>query len=852
MAWRPAPQPPDEHLRQAALRDLGWFSPHTDGWSDATPVDALRALADAARLSSAATVGLVSLVDADHALQVGVERPAGAGAGGVVPLLRVTPRAQLICAHAVSENAVLEVPDILLDPRFAGAIEHPSSEGWRFYAAVPLRLHGHAVGTLCVASPRPHALDALQRGQLAQLAIAAEALLAARHAGQALAHERRRLADLARASGDWLWELDATLRHRWLSDDFERLTGLPVSPMVGQPLADEPCVDAAGDPLPSGATLCSRLAQPLPLTRLVTRLVTPHRGVLFISRSAVPVVDEHGSLQGWRGSARDVTAQVQAARDNRERDQRMRKLLAQLPGAAFQLRLQPDGSQPHYLFVNDGLRELIAGPGGAAVLGDFAEASAPSLRRIAQADRPAFAAAILDAMRTLQPLRIEFRFERGDGQLRWLETRATPERLPDGRVVFHGFTWDISERRQAQDALREHEALRLAHESAERASRAKSEFLSRVSHELRTPLNAIIGFTQLMGLDREQPLGDTQRHRLDGVRQAGQALLALVDDVLDLSRIEQGMLRLRQDPLDLAQVLRASVDAVRPLAAARSVHVVVDVAPGTRVLGDAAALEQVLVNLLSNAIKFNRVGGRVQASLSAAADTGAAGALALDVRDDGEGLRPDQMLQLFQPFNRLGAQRRRIGGSGLGLVIARGLARAMGGEVLARSEPGRGSCFTVRLLAAPADADRAAPAAGAAAVVGDVPSGGRVVLYIEDEPLNVLLMEEVFRTQPGWTLHVAHDGASGVELAQRAQPDLVLIDMNLPDMNGMEVLRRLRADSVTAGLLCVALSADAMSEQIAAARAAGFDDYWTKPIDLAHLLDGVRQAIDARGQPQPG
>jgi len=226
--------------------------------------------------------------------------------------------------------------------------------------------------------------------------------------------------------------------------------------------------------------------------------------------------------------------------------------------------------------------------------------------------------------------------------------------------------------------------------------------------------------------------------------------------------------------------------------------------------------------------------------------------LRLALCDEGQGLDAAQLAQLFQPFNRLGAERRRISGTGLGLVIARGLARAMGGDVLARSEFGRGSCFSVRLLAATDDAGGAAPAAGAAAAVGGAPSDGRVVLYIEDEPLNVLLMEEVFRTQPGWTLHVAHDGASGVELALRVQPDLALIDMNLPDMSGMEVLRRLRADAATAGLLCVALSADAMSEQIAAARAAGFDDYWTKPIDLAHLLDSVRHAIDARGHPPRG
>lgn len=236
--------------------------------------------------------------------------------------------------------------------------------------------------------------------------------------------------------------------------------------------------------------------------------------------------------------------------------------------------------------------------------------------------------------------------------------------------------------------------------------------------------------------------------------------------------------------------------------------------------------------------------------LSEAAPVGALRALADAARRlcgcDGEGLRANQLAQLFQPFNRLGAERRRVGGTGLGLVIARGLARAMGGEINAASEPGRGSRFSLMLAAASAgnDGDVATDPGSSAGFTAAAGPAGRVVLYIEDEPLNVLLMEEVFRTQPGWTLHVAHDGASGVELAARVRPDLALIDMNLPDMNGLEVLHRLRGDPLTAGLLCVALSADAMSEQIVAARAAGFDDYWTKPIDLTHLLDNVRRVID--------
>jgi PAS domain S-box-containing protein len=830
MAWRPAPLP-DATPAQAALSDLGWFNQNADGLTDAAPVAALRALADAARRLCACPRGLLTLSGANKVCKVVAEgRREGEGGGTV----QIAPQAQAVCSRAIASGRYIEVADTHLDPRFA---DLPDDEmHWRFHAAVPLRLQGHLVGTLCVVDRQARVLDGQQRQQLQQLALAAEALLASHHTAQRSARERQRLADLARASGDWLWELDAELRVRWLSDDFERLAGVPGSHLLGQPVADEPCVDGAGDLLPSGATLRSRLVQRVALARVLTRLDTPRRGSLYVSRSAVPVFDDHGGFHGWRGSARDVTSQVLVARETRERDARMHKLLSQLPGAAFQMRLRPDGTQPHYLYVNDGVRELLgSGPDGAP--------NVPSLKRVTAEDRPAFVAAILSAMQTLHPLRLELRFARADGQLSWLEVRATPEREADGSVVFHAFTWDITERRQAQDALREHEALRLAHDSAERASRAKSEFLSRVSHELRTPLNAVLGFAQLMGLDREQPLVGAQRHRLDGVRQAGQALLALVDDVLDLSRIEQGVLKLRSEPLDLAALLRASIDSVQPLATARSVQIELGVPRGVQVQGDAAALEQVLVNLLSNAIKYNRAGGRVGVTLQAAPPS--SDHIVLDISDDGEGLRQDQLAQLFQPFNRLGVERRRIAGTGLGLVIARGLAKAMGGDIRAQSTPGRGSRFSVLMSAAHDTGSTPPPVSAPGELPRATANGGRVVLYIEDEPLNVLLMEEVFRTQPGWTLHVAHDGGSGVDLAASVRPDLVLIDMNLPDMNGLEVLRRLQAQPVTAGLLCVALSADAMSEQIAAARAAGFDDYWTKPIDLTRLIDRMREAIDS-------
>ncbi|MFD2454185.1 hybrid sensor histidine kinase/response regulator [Ideonella paludis] len=223
----------------------------------------------------------------------------------------------------------------------------------------------------------------------------------------------------------------------------------------------------------------------------------------------------------------------------------------------------------------------------------------------------------------------------------------------------------------------------------------------------------------------------------------------------------------------------------------------------------------------------------------------------LSVTDQGWGLDEAAQSQLFQPFNRLGAERRRIEGSGLGLVIVRDLVHAMGGTIEVISAPQQGAEFRVRL---PRDTAKELPKAEPELPRGlsrepPLATSSGTVLYVEDEPLNVLLIQEVFRAYPGWTLHIATDGASGVAMANALQPDLALIDMNLPDIGGLEVLRLLRASPKTAGLCCVALSADALAEQITAARAAGFDDYWTKPIDLANLMPAVMRALQAHARP---
>jgi len=246
----------------------------------------------------------------------------------------------------------------------------------------------------------------------------------------------------------------------------------------------------------------------------------------------------------------------------------------------------------------------------------------------------------------------------------------------------------------------------------------------------------------------------------------------------------------------------------------------------------------VLMNLLSNAIKYNRRGGAV--SLEVREKEGRA---RVSVVDEGPGLNDAQVQQLFQPFNRLGAERTRTEGTGLGLVIARKLVHAMGGEVRVTSRPGAGSRFTVELEAAPLPHADAGPTTIDSLPLPLADGALRRVLYIEDEPLNVVLMEEVFRGQPGWKLQVERDGARGMAAARRSAPDLLLIDMNLPDMTGIEVVQALRAHPETSSLRCIALSADAMPDQIGAAREAGFDDYWTKPIDVRRVLGELARLL---------
>lgn len=406
----------------------------------------------------------------------------------------------------------------------------------------------------------------------------------------------------------------------------------------------------------------------------------------------------------------------------------------------------------------------------------------------------------------------------------------------------------------------------LAAEARERqatdlANRAKTVFLSRVSHEMRTPLNAVIGFTQLLRLTPGGAGPAQVTEYTDHVLRASEHLLALINDLLDLQRVEERRLTLQLRPLALTPLVGAAFSSLQPLARQHGVTLQNEVDRSLWVRADAQLLRQVLINIVSNAIKYNRSGGRVQIS----ALPGEGGQIVLEVDDTGSGLTQDQLARLFQPFERLGHESSGIEGSGLGLVIARRLVEAMGGGLTLSSVPSSGTRVRIALPAAEAPAsephDRAiepmvraaaqgpvaqsASGAPHSAVVGAAraldpalldPTQGVRMLYVEDNRINAILFEEAVRLRGGIELQVAEDGAEALALVAQWLPEVLVLDANLPDMSGYEVLTRLRKMPALASVPAFMCSADAMEADKQRAAAAGFIGYWTKPIDIGLVM----------------
>ena len=569
------------------------------------------------------------------------------------------------------------------------------------------------------------------------------------------------------------------------------------------------------------------------------------------------VRDDQGQLVAFVGMAIDVTARMLAEQRLRDANQRI-ALIARTAGIGTWEWDLPEGTSrwDEQMFLLRGLTPQAQAP-----------AIAEMTLLLHPEDRDYVSQQIQRAMGGRGPTQYEFRVMLPDGKVRWLASRSVPVFDDQGQIIRRiGVNWDIT-------ASREAEAQRQAKAVAERESEAKSELLARMSHELRTPLNAIIGFTELMLADGEAQGAAARQARLEHIQSAGRHLLALINDVLELARPgseEADAHPLGKVPLD--NLFAESLPLIEGMAQERGVALRRDAcAPGLAAHADALWLKQVLLNLLTNAVKYNRPGGWVDLSARAIPQ----GRVCITVRDGGHGMSAETLERVFEPFHRAAERQPGVPGVGIGLAVVKTLMERMSGEVTARSTPGQGSEFELWLgraedadgaygsfivLEPPAPVQQPAspipppvlmapppPAAPAPMSASDAAPGppaaaaSPVLLYIEDNPVNVMIVQELAERRPGLVFHSAPDGGSGLRKAAEITPSLILLDMQLPDLHGLEVMAQLRKDPRTLRIPCIALSANAMPEDIRHALQSGFADYWTKPLDFGIF----NQAMDA-------
>jgi PAS domain S-box-containing protein len=651
---------------------------------------------------------------------------------------------------------------------------------------------------------------------------------ARRLAEGALQENEERFRRLIENSGDMIQLLDASGRITYTGPSVERLLGYtPEEIQDTEALA----YIHPDDLEPTTAALMEMLARPDEVVTAQYR-VRHREGHYRAFEAFARTVFEADGEQVVVVNARDVTERLEAQQLLQEREEHFRKLIETSHDLVQTLDMQ--GSI------------VYTGPSVERLLGytpeEITGKGAPDF--IHPDDHPLVGEKVAEALtHPGKIIHLEYRVLHKDGRWRWFEAMG---RTLASDTAEHGMVAnarDITERKLAEEALRHatDEAQR-AREAAERANRAKSEFLSRMSHELRTPMNSILGFAQL--LDRA-PLPPEHKKGVGHILKAGRHLLQLINEVLEIARIEAGRHSLSLEPVCVGTVMQEAVALVRPLAAQWRVDL--DEGPwpccSVFVQADRQRLTQVLLNLLGNAIKYNRAGGRVRLGCETLADAAEPHRLVVRIEDTGRGIAGDRVDQLFTPFARLGAEQSEVEGTGLGLALSQRLTEAMGGSLVLESTGVEGSVFRLELPTADSPLQRLEEAGVPAPGPDDVPHAAARLLYIEDNLANLSLVETILLSRPNWRTMPALQGLVGVELAREHRPDLILLDLHLPDISGEEVLRRLRAEPRTTATPVVVITADATRTTVERLRAAGADAYLTKPLDIDEFLDTVERFL---------
>jgi PAS domain S-box-containing protein len=552
------------------------------------------------------------------------------------------------------------------------------------------------------------------------------------------------------------------------------------------------------------------------------------RGVMReLSVRYVPDTAKDGLVRGFFYLAIDVTDRKRVEHALAESEERFRGLT----------RLSSDwyweqDAQYRFTYVSEGLREHF-GLDPARLLGQSWHDEADV--RPVQGSWEGFRAQ-LEARKPFRDVLLQH--EAPDGRLRYARISGEPVIGEDGSPLgYRGVGRNVTAQVRAELELK---AAKL---TAENANRAKSDFLSNMSHELRTPLGAILGFGQLLEEDVAALPTALHRQWVGSIVRAGWHLLGLVNEVLDLARIEAGRIELSLDGVSLDDLVDECRGEIAALAAKREIKVTTELDGTPYARADRMRLRQVLLNLLSNAVKYNRDGGEVRVSVRPAGNV-----VRIAVSDTGQGIAKERMAELFQPFKRLGAERSKVEGFGLGLSITRRLIEMMGGRIEVESEPGRGSTFWFEL---PLErAEESAAAAAPSAETGDgLKSLAATVLCVEDDPANQRLIQAVFSRWKGMRLILAQDGKQGLDLALNGRPDLILLDIDLPGINGYDILRVLREREHTKHIPVIGVSARAMPADMDRAVGASFHTYLTKPYQLRELHAAIESALASIQRP---
>ena len=748
-------------------------------------------------------------------------------------------------AQDVPNDELLIVPDAAADERLAN---HPLVAGppyVRFYAGASLiTQEGITLGALCLMDTAPRTFSASEVDTLSRLAAIVMESIEVRLGRQRLQRENTVHEQTARA----LRVVEA--RYHRISENTPGMVYQFVRRANGSGeflFASNACREILGlqpETLLRDAEEYFKLIHPNDrpaCERAMTQSVNEEKPLRWEGRHRLPSgqlkwlqvsAQPESTPQGdvlWDGVMLDTT-------ERRKAENRLRMLESSIENANDAILVteaEPfDLPGPRIIYANRTFTRM-SGYSLEEVLGQT-----PRMFQGPKTD-PATRRKIRDALEAWEAVRIEVLNYRKDGTEFWVELNIVPVANEKGWYThWVSVQREMSERKEAQQVLE------AARDEAQRANAAKSEFLSRMSHELRTPLNAILGFSQLLEMSNPSP---RQRENIGHVLRGGRHLLNLINEVLDISRIEAGKLEFVVEPVKVAMVLEEAVALVRPLAGQRNITLDINRAErsldGVMVQADRQRLKQVLLNLLSNAIKYNRLSGRVDMFCERVAP---GGILRLNVRDTGPGISAKDLPRLFSPFERLGTNQSEVEGTGIGLAISKRLAEAMGGTIKVESAEGQGSTFSLELPISDAASQEAeVPSVPSLPPVEEVSSKAatHTVLHIEDNPSNLTLVAEVLALRSQVKLLSTMQGRSGLDMAREHHPDLILLDVHLPDLKGDTLLRELKEDPSTREIPVVMVSADATPLQIQRLLDLGAEAYLTKPLEVPMFLHTVDNAL---------